>query len=249
MGAQPVRESLGSRLNAVNQRIRSAERRFGRPPDSVALLAVSKSAPAGNILEAIQCGQTRFGESYVQEALTKMGQISAQIFAQISAQPIGKPIEWHFIGALQSNKAKAVARHFDWVHSVARADIAVRLSEHRPEGLPPLSVCLQVNISADPRKSGVALRDLPALTRAVAALPRLSLRGLMTLPTYCEDFEVQRLPFRALRQARDELQQQLGIALDTLSMGMSEDFEAAIAEGATIVRVGTAIFGPRSVLC
>ena len=245
MGAQPVRESLGSRLNAVNQRIRSAERRFGRPPDSVALLAVSKSASAGNILEAVQCGQTRFGESYVQEALTKMGQIPAQFING----PFGKPIEWHFIGALQSNKAKAVARHFDWVHSVARADIAVRLSEHRPESLSPLSVCLQVNISADPRKSGVALRDLPSLTRAVAALPRLRLRGLMTLPAYCEDFEGQRLPFRALRQARDELQQRLGIALDTLSMGMSDDFEAAIAEGATIVRVGTAIFGPRSVLC
>src|SRR5512143_1608772 len=126
MGAQPVTESLGSRLNAVNQRIRSAERRFGRPPDSVALLAVSKSASAGNILEAVQCGQTRFGESYVQEALTKMGQIPAQFING----PFGKPIEWHFIGALQSNKAKAVARHFDWVHSVARADIAVRLSEH-----------------------------------------------------------------------------------------------------------------------
>lgn len=241
MNAQPVRESLGSRLNAVNERIRSAEQRFGRPPDSVALLAVSKSARAENILEAAQCGQTRFGESYVQEALTKMG--------QIPAESIDGPIEWHFIGALQSNKAKAVARHFDWVHSVARADIAVRLSEHRPESLSPLSVCLQVNISADPRKTGVVLPDLPALARVVAALPRLSLRGLMTLPAYCQDFEGQRLPFRALRQARDALQQQLGIALDTLSMGMSEDFEAAIAEGATIVRVGTAIFGPRSVLC
>jgi pyridoxal phosphate enzyme (YggS family) len=202
----------------------------------VTLVAVSKGVSAQDVLYTVELGQTRFGESYLQEALPKVQALA------------GRGIEWHFIGALQGNKARAVAQYFDWVHSIARLDIAQRLSTQRPTELPPLDVCLQVNISHELSKAGVTVERLPALAQAVAYLPRLRLRGLMAIPAPATDFVEQRKSFRALREAKEDLQQRLGIALDTLSMGMSEDLEAAIAEGATLVRVGTAIFGPRSVL-
>ena len=202
-------------------------------PGSVQLLAVSKTQPAEALRRAFHAGQRRFGESYVQEALTKLEQLG------------DCPLEWHFIGPLQSNKTKHIAAHFDWVHSIDRFKIAERLNDQRPPGLPPLNVCLQVNISGERTKSGVALAELADLAAAVHALDRLRLRGLMAIPAPCADFEAQRRPFRALREALEALNAQLGLTLDTLSMGMSDDLEAAVAEGATMVRIGTAIFGER----
>jgi hypothetical protein len=233
---EPARESIRARLDAVRKRIIGTEARFGRPPGSVILLAVSKGVSVQDMCCAMELGQIRFGESYLQEALPKVQALA------------GRGIEWHFIGALQSNKTKPVAQHFDWVHSVDRIDIARRLSAQRLPELSPLNVCLQVNVSREPSKSGINLEQLPALAQLVADLPRLSLRGLMAIPAPTSDFTEQRRPFRVLREAKDDLQRRLGLALDILSMGMSEDLEAAIAEGATLVRVGTAIFGPRSVL-
>jgi hypothetical protein len=203
--------------------------------DSVTLLAVSKTFGADAVRRAFDAGQRAFGENYVQEALDKIAAL-----ADLRPQ-----IEWHLIGPLQSNKTRPVAEAFDWVHSVDRLKIAQRLSEQRPAGLPPLQLCLQVNISGEASKSGLAPDEVPALAQAVAALPRVRLRGLMAIPEPAGDFAAQRAPHRALRELLAALNDR-GLALDTLSMGMSADLEAAIAEGATIVRVGTAIFGGRA---
>lgn len=197
------------------------------------MLAVSKTWPAESVREAAAAGQRAFGESYVQEAIDKLDALA------------GLGLEWHFIGPLQSNKTRPVANAFAWVHSVDRLRIAQRLSEQRDVHLPPLQVCIQVNVSGEASKSGVAPDALPDLARAVAALPRLQLRGLMTIPEATSDVVLQRARFATLRQLKDGLVAS-GLPLDTLSMGMSDDLEAAIAEGATIVRVGTAIFGSRA---
>lgn len=220
-------------LQAVRQRIVSAQHACGRI-DPVTLLAVSKTFSIEHIRTAASAGQHAFGESYVQEALTKITDL-ADLRPQLS---------WHFIGPLQSNKTRAVAEHFDWVHSVDRLKHAQRLSDQRPPELPPLQICLQVNISGEASKSGATPEDTLALAQAVAALPRLRLRGLMAIPAPSPDSQAQRRAFAALRHLADTLRD-AGLPLDTLSMGMSDDLEAAIAEGATIVRVGTAIFGAR----
>ena len=217
----------------MKQRISGAALQSGRDPQTVNLLAVSKTVDAQRLREAYAAGQLIFGESYVQEALTK-----------IAALQDLRP-EWHFIGPLHSNKTRAVAEHFDWVHSVDRAKLAQRLSAQRPDSLPPLNICLQVNISGEASKSGVAPGELPALARAVAALPRLRLRGLMAVPEPTDDPQRQRAPLAAMKALFDE-QRAAGFAdWDTLSMGMSADLEAAIGQGATMVRVGTALFGER----
>ncbi len=230
--AETASDLLGQRLARVAARLREAERRFGRPPGSVRLLPVSKTRPAADIARVARAGYHAFGESYLQEALDKQQQLAA----------LG--LEWHFIGPVQSNKTQAIARHFDWLHSVEREKIARRLSAQRPPELPPLNVCLQVNISGEASKSGCALDALPVLAARVRELPGLRLRGLMAIPAREADFERQRAAFRRLREARDALDAD-GFALDTLSMGMSADLEAAVAEGATIVRVGSDIFGAR----
>jgi pyridoxal phosphate enzyme (YggS family) len=223
-------------LQAVQTAIANAARAALRDPGTVALLAVSKTFGPEAVLEAAQAGQTAFGENYLQEALDKMAALRA-------AHPALR-LEWHFIGPIQSNKTRAIAENFDWVHSVEREKIAQRLSDQRPAHLPPLNVCLQINISGEASKSGVTLEEAPQLARAIAAMPRLRLRGLMTIPEANDAFEQQRMPFRQLRELRDRLAAQ-GLDLDTLSMGMSADMPAAIAEGATMVRIGTAIFGKR----
>jgi pyridoxal phosphate enzyme (YggS family) len=228
--------TIASRLHQVRARIAQACAAAGRPVQSVTLLAVSKTCAAPRLREAFDAGQRAFGENYVQEALDKMAQL-----ADLRAD-----IEWHLIGPLQSNKTRVVAGQFDWVHSVDRLKLAERLSAQRPAHLAPLQVCLQVNISGEASKSGVAPADVPALARTVAALPGLRLRGLMAIPEPAADFEAQRMPHRALRALLSALQTELqGVPLDTLSIGMSDDLEAAVAEGATLVRIGTAIFGAR----
>ena len=216
-------------------RIGAACAAAGRPVQSVTLLAVSKTVGPAAVREAFVCGQRRFGENYVQEGVDKIAAL-----ADLRSQ-----LEWHLIGPLQSNKTRVVAEQFDWVHSVDRLKLAQRLSEQRPAGLPPLQLCLQVNISGEASKSGVAPAEVAALAHAVAALPRLRLRGLMAIPEPAADLASQRMPHRALHALLDVLRAG-GLALDTLSMGMSADLEAAIAEGATIVRVGTALFGARA---
>jgi len=223
-----------SKLQQVRDRIARACAEADRAVQAVTLLAVSKTFGPEAVRAVAAEGQAAFGENYVQEALAKM-----EALADLRPR-----LEWHLIGPLQSNKTRVVAEAFDWVHSVDRLKIAERLSEQRPATLPPLQLCLQVNISGEDSKSGVAPPEVPALARAVAALPRLRLRGLMSIPEPAADFSAQRAPHRALRLLMDELRGQ-GLALDTLSMGMSADLEAAVAEGATIVRVGTAIFGGR----
>jgi len=227
--------TIASRLQQVRLRIARACAAAGRPVESVTLLAVSKTCSAASVREAHAAGQTCFGENYVQEALAKIEQLAE----------LRGATRWHLIGPLQSNKARLVAEHFDWVHSVASLKLAERLSAQRPLHLPALQVCLQVNISAEASKSGLAPADVPAVAHAVARLPGLRLRGLMAIPEPAGDRQAQRAPHRALRKLLQALQRD-GLALDTLSMGMSADLEAAIAEGATIVRVGTAIFGARS---
>ncbi|TKC91065.1 YggS family pyridoxal phosphate-dependent enzyme [Trinickia terrae] len=225
---------LTHNLDAVHRRIERAAQSAGRDAASIALLAVSKTFPADAVREAHAAGQRAFGENYVQESIAKI-----EALADLRAG-----LEWHFIGPLQSNKTKPVAEHFDWVHSVDRLKIAQRLSEQRPDSLPPLNVCLQVNVSGEETKSGVAPADAPSVAREIAALPKLRLRGLMSIPEPAGDLEAQRAPHRALRELFERLRAD-GMALDTLSMGMSADLEAAVLEGATIVRVGTAIFGAR----
>lgn len=228
--------SISRNLQAVHERIATAARLASRDPRAVALLAVSKNFGPDAVIEAAEAGQRAFGENYVQEALDKMNTVRA-------ARP-DLLLEWHFIGPIQSNKTRPIAEHFDWVHSVDREKIAQRLSEQRPEQLPPLNVCLQVNISGETSKSGATVEQALELAHRVARMPRLRLRGLMAIPEPADDAEKQRVPFRQVRQLLDALQAQ-GLVLDTLSMGMSADLDAAIAEGATIVRVGTAIFGQR----
>ncbi len=221
-----------ARLHQVQQQIQQALTQNLRPAGACALLAVSKTRPADDILALYRLGQRRFGENYLQEALQKMEQLESY------------DIEWHFIGPIQSNKTRDIASHFSWVHSVDRLKVARRLSEQRPASLPPLNVCLQVNVSVEASKSGCRLKELPQLATEIAKLPHLTLRGLMVIPAPSDDLEAQRRPFRTLRQALDSLNDE-GLALDTLSMGMSGDLDAAIAEGATLVRIGTALFGPR----
>ena len=226
--------TLEQRLGQVRQRIVQACVGAGRDPAGVSLLAVSKLQPAQAVRRALQAGQCAFGENYVQEALDKMAALA----------DLRGLIQWHLIGPLQSNKTRAVAEAFDWVHSVDRLKIAQRLSDQRPAGLPPLNVCLQVNTSGEDSKSGAQPDEVPQLAAAVAALPRRRLRGLMAIPEPAQGLQAQQAPHRALRLLQEALRRQ-GLVLDTLSMGMSDDLEAAIAEGSTMVRVGTAVFGPR----
>lgn len=224
--------TISANLQAVLARIGEAARRCGRQPEEISLLAVSKTWPGSYVQEAARAGQKAFGENYVQEGVDKVRE---------TALP---DLEWHFIGPLQSNKTRLVAEAFQWVHSVDRLKIAERLSQQRPAHLPPLQICLQVNISNEDSKSGVPEEDVASLAQQIAYLPRLKLRGLMTIPAPAPEFAQQRAPFRRLRELYEELNRN-GFALDTLSMGMSNDIEAAIAEGSTLVRVGTAIFGER----
>ena len=224
--------TIASTLQAVNTRIAKAAKNTGRQPDEIMLLAASKTNPAEQVKEAWLAGQTSFGENYLQEALEKILALS------------DLPIEWHFIGPIQSNKTRRIAENFAWVHSVDRKKIADRLSRDRPETMSPLQICLQVNVSGEDTKSGVSPKFAADLATYVVGLPRLRLRGLMAVPELTTTTALQRSQFRMLRDMYDQLRLD-GFDLDTLSMGMSEDMDIAIAEGATIVRVGTAIFGPR----
>ena len=227
-----IMATIGTNLQAVRRRIADAARACGRDPGDIRLLAVSKTFGAEAVAAANSHEQRAFGENYVQEAVEKITAL---------ANP---ELEWHYIGPIQSNKTRLIAENFAWAHSVDRATIAARLSAARPAGLPPLQICIEVNIGGEDTKSGVAPADALLLARAVSVLPRLKLRGLMAIPPASGDSAQQRRYFAAVRQLKDRLAD-AGIALDTLSMGMSADLEAAIAEGATLVRVGTAIFGER----
>ena len=228
--------TIEQNLQAVQRNIDAAALEAGRAPQSVQLLAVSKTFGSEAVLEAMRAGQTMFGENYLQESLDKISAVAA-------AAP-QTALQWHFIGPIQSNKTRPIAEHFDWVHTVEREKIAQRLSQQRPAGMAPLNVCLQVNISGEASKSGATPGELRELAQQVAKLPNLRLRGLMALPEPAAEFEQQRIAFRALRLLYEQLQAD-GLALDTLSMGMSGDMRAAIVEGATMVRVGSAIFGSR----
>lgn len=214
----------------IHTRIRTAEINYQRQPNSVLLLAVSKTKPASMIAEAYQAGQRHFGENYYQEALSKQQALGAF------------DITWHFIGPIQSNKTKAIASHFDWVHSVDKLKIAKRLSEQRPPHLAPLNICLQVNISDEASKSGIRLHELAELCEQVATLPNIKLRGVMAIPAPSFSFEQQCQPYKTLYQAVKKLNKP---ELNTFSFGMSDDLNAAIAEGSTLVRIGTALFGTR----
>ncbi len=228
--------SISVNLQLVQHRITTSAQAVGRDPASICLLAVSKTFDAQAVLTAAQAGQRAFGENYVQEAIDKI--------ATIRSLKSDLQLEWHFIGPLQSNKTRQIAEHCDWVHSVDRLKIAQRLSEQRPAGMPPLQICLQVNVSGEATKSGIEPEALLELARAVVELPNIRLRGLMAIPEPTEDVQQQRAAFAKLRLMQNDLQA-VGIQTDTLSMGMSSDMDAAIAEGATIVRIGTAIFGVR----
>jgi PLP dependent protein len=231
--------AIRDNLQAVSERIARAAAAAGRSADSVRLLAVSKTHPAALLEEAFRAGQAAFGENYVQEALEKMDALT-----RLVGVPLARDVEWHLVGPLQSNKTRLVAERFDWVQSVSSAKVARRLSEQRAADRPPLNVLIQVNSSAEASKSGVAPADAPALAHAVAQMARLRLRGLMAIPEPVRDPAAQRARFRAVYELYQRLQRE-GFALDTLSLGMSADLEAAIAEGSTLVRVGTAIFGAR----
>lgn len=220
---------LAERLAVVRSALRDAAIASARPPQSVCLVVASKTQPASALREVCCAGQRAFGENYLQEALAKQAAL------------VDLPIEWHFIGAIQSNKTAAIARAFDWVHTIDRLRIAERLAAQRGDDLPPLNVLIEVNISGESTKHGVTPAALPALIPAVAALPRLRLRGLMALPAPSADVAAQRAAFRVLA----DLARASVLPLDTLSMGTSDDYRAAIAEGATLVRLGTAVFGPR----
>ena len=230
-------ETIAQALQQVKRRIDEAVAVAARPPGSVQVLAVSKTQPAGCVRQAFDAGQRAFGENYVQEALDKISALA----------DLRQQLQWHLIGPLQSNKTRPVAEAFDWVHSVDRLKTAERLAEQRPPHLPPLQLCLQVNVSSEASKSGVAPDALLALAQAVAALPRerVQLRGLMSIPAAADGLAAQRAPHRVLRDLLGQLKA-AGLVLDTLSMGMSADLEAAVAEGSTLVRVGTAVFGQRA---
>lgn len=223
--------NIPENLHTIAQQLRHAEQQFHRPANSVQLLAVSKNQPIEKIQTAYQAGQRAFGENYLQEALIKIANLP-------------NDIEWHFIGSIQSNKTRKIAENFMWVHSVADSKIALRLSEQRPTHLPLLNICLEVNVDQDQNKSGIDLADLEKLALYVNQLPRVKLRGLMTMPRYTENLAEQRESFARLQKCFKQLIAQ-GLALDTLSMGTSHDYLAAIAEGATWVRLGTSIFGAR----
>ena len=221
--------TIAGNIAQVEARIRAAALAVQRDVTSIHLLAVSKTKPAGALREAYAAGIRDFGENYLQEARAKQVELA------------DLPLCWHFIGPIQSNKTRDIAEHFAWVHSVDRLKIAQRLSEQRPADLPPLNICIQVNVSGEASKSGCTPADLPALANAISALPRLKLRGLMAIPEPTEDRAEQDAAFATVRQ----LQESLNLGLDTLSMGMSHDLESAIAQGATWVRIGTALFGAR----
>ncbi|MBZ2208887.1 YggS family pyridoxal phosphate-dependent enzyme [Massilia soli] len=229
--------TIAQNLQAVDHTIVAAAKACGRARDDILLLAVSKTFPPEAVLEAMAGGQRAFGENYLQEALDKQQAVHA-------AAP-DVQVEWHFIGPIQSNKTRPISENFAWAHTVDRLKIAQRLSEQRPAGMGPLNICLQVNISGEASKSGISAAELPELARAVALLPNLRLRGLMAIPEPEADPARQRAPFARLREMLEQLRD-AGLAVDTLSMGMSADMAAAIAEGATIVRVGSAIFGSRT---
>lgn len=220
------------RFRQVIHQFDSAQQQFKRLEGSVQLLAVSKTRSAAEIREMVLLGQHRYGENYLQEALQKIADLQ------------DLPIEWHFIGPIQSNKTKPIAENFAWVHSVDRLKIAQRLNDQRPPQLPPLNICIQINVSGEESKSGCTLDELEEMAAKVAQLPNIRLRGLMAIPQSADNFEQQRIPFAQLRSAMEKLNRE-GFELDTLSMGMSGDLDAAIAEGATMVRIGTALFGPR----
>lgn len=224
--------TISQRLTDVRDRINTAARACARRADQIQLVAVSKSQPITAIEAAIAAGQRVFGENYLQEALPKIAALAAQ------------PLQWHFIGPIQRNKTADIAASFSWVHSIDRLTLAQRLNDQRPTGLPPLNICIQVNISQEDSKTGIAPDEVLALAQAITRLPHLRLRGLMTIPKPDTDPVQQRRPFRQLRQLLEHLNTH-GLALDSLSMGMSDDLEAAIHEGATIIRIGTAIFGRR----
>jgi pyridoxal phosphate enzyme (YggS family) len=228
-----IMTTIAANLQAVRARIEHASTNAGRIPSSITVIAVSKTWPAECMEEAYQCGQRAFGENYLQEALAKMSRLAHL------------PLEWHFIGPIQSNKTRLLAEHFDWVHSVDRPKIAQRLNDARPGDAPRLNVCIEVNVSGEQTKHGVEPRGTMELARYIAALPRLKLRGLMTVPEPTADLSLQRKRYATLRGLLESLAA-AGMPVDTLSMGMSDDMEAAIAEGATMVRVGTAIFGRRA---
>ncbi|WP_417766270.1 YggS family pyridoxal phosphate-dependent enzyme [Spongiibacter tropicus] len=227
-------QTITANIAALRQRIVQSASDSGRDPAEITLLAVSKTRSAEEVAVALDAGLTQIGENYLQEALDKQAALQ------------GRNACWHFIGPIQSNKTREIASHFDWVHSVDREKIAKRLSEQRPEGKPQLKICLQVNISREDSKSGVLPEDALTLAKQITALPALQLRGLMAIPAASDDPAEQRAAFAALRALRDTLQQALpDQTLDTLSMGMSGDMDAAIAEGSTLIRIGTALFGPR----
>lgn len=232
----PIMTDIANHLQTITKKIGQAAVAANRLPDTVHLLAVSKTRPPADILDAAEAGQLAFGENYEQEAVPK-------IVAIRQSRP-DLNLEWHFIGPIQSNKTRSIAGYFDWVHSVDREKIARRLSEQRPKNLPPLNICLQVNISNEKTKSGVLPEEVPALAKAISGMPNLRLRGLMAIPEPESDPVKQREPFAAMKALFDQLVQS-GYQLDTLSMGMSDDMETAIQEGATTVRIGTAIFGKR----
>ncbi|WP_050469689.1 YggS family pyridoxal phosphate-dependent enzyme [Herbaspirillum chlorophenolicum] len=228
---------IAKNLQHVRSQIAISAERAHRAPSSIQLLAVSKTFGTDAVMEAVRAGQQAFGENYLQEALEK-------IAAMKSLAPAAQ-LQWHFIGPIQSNKTRPIAESFDWVHSVDREKVARRLSEQRPPELGALNICLQVNISGEQSKSGLAPEELPAVAAQVAALPNLALRGLMAIPEPSDDVARQRAAFAAVRGLYESLRAD-GLPLDTLSMGMSADLEAAVAEGATIVRIGSAIFGARN---
>ncbi len=225
-------KNIADNLAGLRHQVATLATDYQRDPDTINILAVSKRQPVAAIRAMRDAGQVDFGENYLQEALDKIATLG------------NEGLSWHFIGPLQSNKTRTVAEHFDWVHTLERAKTARRLNDQRPADRPPLNVCIQVNISDESSKSGISLAELPELAAAVAELPRLRLRGLMALPAPADDLAAQRRLFAALRSALEDLRRQ-GMELDTLSMGTSGDLEAAVAEGATIVRIGTALFGPR----
>ncbi|QLL13092.1 YggS family pyridoxal phosphate-dependent enzyme [Pseudomonas chlororaphis] len=225
--------TIADNIALVSARIRAAAQASQRDESSIHLLAVSKTKPAAALREAYAAGLRDFGENYLQEALGKQAELG------------DLPLSWHFIGPIQSNKTRAIAENFAWVHSVDRLKIAQRLSEQRPADLPPLNICIQVNVSGEASKSGCTPADLPTLASAISALPRLKLRGLMAIPEPTDDRAAQDAAFAAVRRLNENLRASLDLPTDTLSMGMSHDLEAAIAQGATWVRIGTALFGAR----